>query len=210
MLKRIPASLLIRSGCVLFCLAMATACSPKSRPANFYLLQPVSAAVAVAEETSVGGNIVGVGPVDIPAYLDRPQIVTEGTGAKLRLDEFQRWAEPLRENFSRVLAENLSVLLPSSHIVLFPWNRAITPDYQVEIQIIRFQANEAGVSELKAHWNILRGNQPLLLKEFKVRKPVAGNDFTARVEALSLALGDFSQEIARELQSLNPSRRENR
>ncbi len=184
-------------------LLLAGGCSPKTRPAKFYMLQPIGPSEVRAAATSAGGPaLVGVGPVEIPAYLDRPQIVTGSAGAQLELDEFQRWAEPLRDNFTQVLAENLSLLMPSSRVLPFPWNRNIVPDYQVEVQVMRFHVDAGGNSELKANWSILKQGKPVLLKEFFVQTPLTGGDYEAKVAAQSRALAIFGKEIAKALESL--------
>ena len=173
------------------------ACSSKTRPAKFYLLQPITPSEANNKENEIGGpKLIGVGPVEMPAYLDRPQIVTGGGGAEMQLDEFQRWAEPLRDNITHVLAENLSLLLPASHLLPFPWNRSLALDYQVEVQITRFHVDAGGICELKANWSILRQNKPLLMKEFRGKTKLAGEDYGSKVAAQSRALADFSKTIA--------------
>lgn len=179
-------------------LLLAAGCSPKTRPAKFYLLQPLSRTETPAAAPA-SPALIGLGPVEIPAYLDRPQIVTGGGGAQIQLDEFQRWAEPLRDNLTRVLAENLALLLPSSHVRPFPWNRAIVPDYQVEIQVLRFHVDAAGNGELKANWNILKQNKPIQMKSFQSMVPVDGNAPEAKVAAQGRALAEFSKAIAVEL-----------
>src|SRR5919109_1073251 len=96
-----------------------------SQPSRFYLLSAPPSAEPVPLGTSGGqGATIGVGPVTLPRYLDRPQIVTQTSPYELKLAEFDRWAEALDINFSRVLAENLSLLLPTARVVLAPWPRA--------------------------------------------------------------------------------------
>ena len=174
------------------------ACASKTRPAKFYLLQPIAPAEARDNQrNNIGGpKLIGVGPVEMPAYLDRPQIATGGGGAEMRLDEFQRWAEPLKDNITHVLAENLSLLLPASHLLPFPWNRSLALDYQVEVQITRFHVDADGVCELKANWSILRQNKPVLMKEFREKTQVAGEDYGSKVAAQSRVLAVFSKAIA--------------
>lgn len=182
------------------------ACSPKTRPAKFYLLQPLAKTEAIQQETAHGHpQLIGVGPVEIPAYLDRPQIVTAGSGAEMQLDEFQRWAEPLRDNITQVLAENLKLLMPESHLLPFPWNRNLTLDYQVEIQITRFHVGIDGICELKANWSILKQNKPVLMEEFQERTQASGEDYGAKVAAQSKALADFSKAIKAGIEGVSAS-----
>src|SRR5262245_12059468 len=61
---------------------------------------------------------IAVGPVAVPAMVDRPQIVVVTGPNEVRLDEFNRWAAPLQNNISRVVAENLTVLLGTPRVTL--------------------------------------------------------------------------------------------
>jgi hypothetical protein len=47
--------------------------------------------------------------------------VTGDTHNELQSDTFSQWAEPLETNFARVLAENLSVLLTTERVAVYPW-----------------------------------------------------------------------------------------
>ena len=62
----------------------------------------------------------GFGPVTVPPYLDRPQIVTRTSRAKLVLADFDQWAGPLADTIARVLSEDLSLLVPMERVVLHP------------------------------------------------------------------------------------------
>ncbi|MDD5035473.1 MAG: PqiC family protein [Methylococcaceae bacterium] len=185
---------------IVLLLLLAGGCSPKTGPAKFYLLQPLAQSELRSDLAGWSSpKIIGVGPIDLPAYLDRPQLVTGDGGAQLHLDEFQRWAEPLKDNFTRVLGENLSLQIPASHVMLFPWNRAIVPDYQVEVQVTRFHVDAAGNSELKANWNILRQNKPILMRQFQTRVQSSGENYEAKVAAQSRSVAALSREIVEAL-----------
>jgi uncharacterized lipoprotein YmbA len=188
-------------------LIMAGGCKPNAREVKFYLLQPGSRSEALAAVTeSASPALIGLGPVDIPAYLDRPQIVTGNAGAELQLAEYHRWAEPLRDTIARVLAENLSLSMPASHVLAFPWNRAVNPDFQVVVTVARFHVDADGASELKADWSILRQGKPVLIKAFQTRTVAAGTDYAAKVAAQSRALATFGEEIAAGLKAAADTR----
>ena len=76
-----------------------------TRPTEFYLLTPLPAAVEAEKDLTIG-----VGPLTLVDYLDRPQIVTREKANKVLLNEFHQWAEPLKDNLLRILAMNLSAL----------------------------------------------------------------------------------------------------
>jgi len=90
---------------------------------RYYVLSPLSASEMKTEVLDDQKSVaIGLGPVTFSEYLNRPQIVVRGSGNQLQIAEFARWAEPLVENFSRVLVENLSALLSSDSIVPYDAN----------------------------------------------------------------------------------------
>jgi uncharacterized lipoprotein YmbA len=101
-----------------------------STPSRFYLLNPLAPADGIsAASKAERGPVIGLGPISLPKYLDQPQIVSRASRHQLVLGDFDRWAEPLQENVSRVLAENLSLLIPTDHLLVQEWPRSVTLDY---------------------------------------------------------------------------------
>jgi hypothetical protein len=147
---------------------------------------------------------IGVGPVRIPQYLDRPQIVRRSSQNQLGLAEFAQWAEPLRVNISRVLAENLSILLATKHVSIFPWLRTTKIDYQVIMEITRFDGNPSENALLRARWSIFGedGEAMLVSNSSSYSDPIKANDPEALVAALSRTVEHLSREIARALHAV--------
>src|SRR5882762_7561588 len=115
-------------------LLVLSGCFGSTPPTQFYLLpSPTSVDTAPPSSASQRDLTIGVGPVTLPPYLDRPQIVTRASRAKLVLADFDHWAAPLQDTVTRVLAENLSLLIPTDRVVLYPWPRTKDPDYQVTV-----------------------------------------------------------------------------
>jgi uncharacterized lipoprotein YmbA len=159
---------------------------------------PESAGAAGAEWA------VGVGPVEIPDYLDRQQITTRNGPSRLELAEYDRWAEPLESNVARVLAENLSFLLGTDLVSLFPWSGSTKVDYQVVVDLTRFEGTSEGKVTLAAHWSILDGEKRKVLVARKSYFTESANraDFESMVSAQSRLLGHLSREIASEITAL--------
>ena len=65
--------------------------------------------------------------------------------------------EPLKDNFTRVLAQNLSNLLCIKEISFFPWRKEVPRDYRIEVKIIRFDGSPGDKVILEAWWRILTG-----------------------------------------------------
>jgi len=142
---------------------------------------------------------LGVGPVRLPAYLNRREIVTRVAENRFDVSENDRWAEPLDENFTHVLVQNLSVLLGSDRIITYPWPLDKRPRYRVEIAVFRFEVNSAGEAELTARWAIVdvTNKQEPRFKESRFTRMAKENSTDASVAALSETVADLSREIAR-------------
>ncbi len=141
---------------------------------------------------------LGLKPVKFPAYLDREQLVTRSAQNRFEVSENDRWAEPLEENFTRVLLENLSALLPAEQIVAYPWPSNRNPNYQVEIEVLRFESNRARDAQLLARWTVIDSSNgtPLSFKESRLTRPAKGKSTEAAVAALSETVADLSRQIA--------------
>src|SRR5918999_6548000 len=126
-----------------------------SQPSRFYLLSALPGTeMSTPVASGQPGLTIGVGPVVLPRYLDRPQIATRTSAYELKLAEFERWAEPLDTNFTRVVAENLAALIPSARVTPFPWPRATPPDYQALVEVTHFLSHMGGESLLIADWTL--------------------------------------------------------
>ena len=147
---------------------------------------------------------IGVGPMEFPLSLDRPQIVLRTGPHKFEVNEFQRWAGSLREDFLDVLTINLSILLRSNHVTAHPWEGFFTPDYRIFLDIYAFDGNLGGTVLLAASWTITdgEGRKPLLVRKSIIREPVLGTDYEAYIAAQNRALSTFSQEIVQEIKKL--------
>jgi uncharacterized protein len=176
-----------------------------STPSRFYMLNILAPSPEMPPASQAErGPVIGLGPINFPKYLDRPQIVSRASQHQLALGEFDRWAEPLQENFSSVLAENLSLLIPTDHVLLDNWPRSII-DYQVRVDVLHFDGWLGGESSLIARWNILdRAERELLSRKLHLNTPAAGRDYEAMVVAMNQMLEALSRDIAAAIQRLAP------
>ena len=118
---------IILCGSPLFLAGCAGLGKGTEKASKFYVLDSLLQSETAGQlPTGREGVAVGVGPLKFPELLDRPQIVTRTTRNEVKLAEFQRWAEPLDVNFASTLAENLSLLLSSDRVAVFPWRRSIS------------------------------------------------------------------------------------
>ena len=176
-------------------LAVLTGCATVL-PSRFYILSPVPADMAV--RTTDREAAIGVGPVDLPKYLDRPQIAVRSGAYELLYSETHRWAEALRDNVTDVLAENLALLIPTNQVATYPWGRATVIDYQVMVEVSRFDADANGDVALSASWKLIGGEnrEVIAMKKSTFTVAAGGNDYEQIVAAQSRALAALSREIA--------------
>lgn len=174
-------------------------------PVRFYNLhslaggQQENPAVILSEDTAIG-----VGPVDFPEFLDRPQIVTRKSQNQVDISEFHRWAGSFTGNFTRVLAKNISTLLPSNRVAVYPWADTFSPTYQVKLDVEQFDGRLGEKVFLRINWSVLEleGQNELVVRKSLIEEPVAENNYEALVAAKSNALATLSREIASEIRRL--------
>ncbi len=194
-----------RISTLIFLLIVLGSCS-RTKPSRFYSLHPMSSSGGEHQTTAEKSDLaIGVGPVEFPDYLNRPQIVTRTGPNQLELAEFDRWAEPLRANFSRVLAENLTALLSTDRVIIFPWKKPIPIDYQVEVDVSRFDGMFGGKVTIKVRWTIFgnSGKKVLLVRKSTLSEQTITNDYKEMVAAQSRALTNLSKEIAEAIKNIS-------
>lgn len=145
--------------------------------------------------------LVGVGPVRLPEYLDRPQLVTRTGENRLHVAESHRWIEPLGSNIAWVLAENLTALRGGRPVLVFPWSAGVRIDRQIAVEVINFENEGPSAVMLKARWRVQgAGGEPLTTERLSVHRcALAGSGAEHLVAALNAALAGFSRELAAEL-----------
>jgi len=172
----------------------------KPDPSRFFTLTPLA-----RPEPDTAGSVshpdrvtLGLGPITLPGYLDRDQLVTRISENRLALAENDRWGEPLEENVGRVLSQNLSRLLADDEVTRFPWPSTDRPMYQVEIDVQRFEADTARRARLVARWVLsqVATGEALVVRESRLDRPAEGPSTEDSVASLSELLADFSSEIA--------------
>jgi len=179
----------------------------KTEPSRFYLLSPISATEASARDIPAHPDLaLAIGPIRLPKHLDRAQIVTLSSPNRIELAEFDRWAEPLSENFTRVLAENLSILLGTQRILVRPPSKILPFDYQVAIDVTRFEVARSGMVKLSARWRVLNPSERsmVMMRKSSSDRPILSSGFESTVAAMSDAVAELSRNIADAIRSIQP------
>ncbi len=196
-MKRSFVHVTVRAGLGI-CLMLLGGCA-STAPTSHYVLSPLIAEGTVPSEASCFS--IGIGPIKLPEYVNRQQIVTRMSPNALTLSYFDLWAEPLTESVPRMLAENLSRLLCTREIVFFPWRSSNVPDYRVEAELLTMDGALGKTVSLEAWWSIAYGKTRVTRKA-TYSEPVAGQDYEALAQAHSRTLAALSRDIAGALKQM--------
>jgi len=196
---------------VIFCavLLLVSACSPfgsgtQTRSKNYVLNSLYSEETQpqpVADLSDIG---ILVGPIRMAMYLDRSDIVIRNSQNEIEIVDFAAWAGPLQENFSRVLAENLSLWLNTKKVAIFPGSKIPFFNYNVSMTVTRFDGRPGENAQLRARWVIMdKKRKTLLFNEHTVlTDPTENDSIEALVAAQSRLVAEFSREIAEAIKDL--------
>ncbi len=180
-----------------------SACVRNSPPIHFYMLKPIETSrVMTKAPAGAESPVIGLGPIRVAAYLDRPQMVTALSSQEYKVAEDRRWGEPLSDAVPRVLAENLSNLIPTDKIVLYPWPSKPKVDVQIGVNILEFHEDDAGQVRLTALWTVKVADKEISQKKFTCRQPAPATDYAMIAAAQSECLARFSREITMAVHSL--------
>lgn len=200
-----PTNRAVLAAAVLLMLA-AGGCG-NSPPSDFYVLTPMPQPepAASADESL----IVGVGPVSIPDYLNRAQIVTRAGTNRLDVNEFNRWGGSLVANLASVVAQNLSALLGTDDVHVIPENEPVTPRYRVVVSVTRMDGALGEDVVLDARWIIVGSDNRDQLTSGRTlaRQASNGGGYEAYVQAQSRTLERLSRDIAAAISALMDARR---
>ena len=183
-----------------------TGCVPLKRTPEprFFALRPVAERPDSPASNAAGLGIVGVLPVALPGFLERPQLVAWSAPGEVRVDEFLRWAEPLDASGQRVLTDDLETLLASHRVIRSPWARSTTVQCRVRAELVRFGHQPNGEVELSGRFVVLpaQSERPLLSRDVELRRDPGRADPGRAVEAMSALVADLAAEIAKALGTL--------
>ncbi|NJO67607.1 MAG: membrane integrity-associated transporter subunit PqiC [Rhodospirillales bacterium] len=163
------------SGLLVILLVSGCGSSPST---SFYTLasSPLEGSAAQVVRPALG--VVAVGPVGLPDYVDRPEIVSRSSDYAVSLAPFSQWAGPLDDMVPQVLVEDLTRRLPGTRVVVFPQVSGPNFDYRIAANVTRFDVDTAGLATLSASWQIYqpKDDRALLIesRHFHERLAAAG------------------------------------
>lgn len=185
---------------VMVLMALFLGCASSSEPPAYYGLQ---AMVSASGHPDPNQLTIGVGPVQLPDYLDRSPIVTRLNATRLTVHNSHRWVGSLQSEILRVLSANLKKETAARRVVVFPWGSEFEPDVRYRVTIHAFEGRLADQVRLNATWSLSRYAQDgqVITRDSAVVEAVTGDSFEDLVEAMARALAVMSGEMASALQS---------
>lgn len=177
-------------------LALVAGCmtlGPPPEQTRYYILE---AEASSPDPIRLAVPVLGVGPVRLPAYLDRPEIVTRAGPARLEVASVDRWAAPLDVLLTSALAEDLRAAVPAREVFGWPWPVGASPEWSVSVDVLRFDGEPDGTAILEARWIVRRGGTLANQGVTTARERAAAPEVAATVAALSRAIGALARDIA--------------
>lgn len=170
-------------------LALASCASPE--PAYFTLM------TRPGTPTPGGPRLVEVRRIGLAGYLDRPEIVRNGSDYRLRITTGERWGEPLADMVARVLAEDLTTRLPGSTVFTAASSITADPDATLEMDLQRLDADAAGNAVLLMQVAVTgpKGRARADAQTVRLSVPPASPATVDYVAAVSTALGQLADRI---------------
>ena len=181
-------------------LALAGCLGGPSAPTNFYMLSPLSPSQAGTSPATAEARIrIGLETVVVAQYLDRSEIVVNLDNTAYQLAEFDQWAEPLSDNLTRVLGQNLTNLLGNDSIdVILASETSIPLDYRLEVDVLRLDGNLGDQVTLVAQWALLETEEDdlIVMRRSEYKEPAADETYKGLVLAKSRIVEKLSRDIA--------------
>jgi uncharacterized lipoprotein YmbA len=183
-------------------LAAVVAAGCASTPARFYTL---SSTAAVGSAAPMRATVL-VGPVSIPAAVDRPQFVVQVAPNRVEIDEFNRWAAPLQDGIARVVADDLAVLLGTPDVAIAPM-ATFDATHRVALDVQRLDTLAGEAVVVDTVWTVRRTKDgKTVAGRTNAREAAAGAGFDALASAQSRALGRVSADVAAAIRAMSGGR----
>lgn len=163
---------------------------------NFFVLEPIDIPTVSSKKTTIT-----VYDVNIPDFIDRPQIVLQKPNSpKITISEFNRWATDLNVMIKNTLIADLKSALPNAKII--PLNFGSNYQYVIKINIEELNGWFNDTAHLKINWQILKQSGKVLYSQNLQYTALAGKNYESYVQAQSKLLSNLSQDIAQKLSKM--------
>jgi len=153
------------------------------------------------ERKAAAERVISLGPIRLPDYLDRQEVVTRIGPNQLDIARFDHWSDPLEHNILRAMATQLEAAAPGIRVVPHLWNQELQISHSLLIGFTSFEAHQTEGAQLEAGWAIVDAKQTVLVEgAWKGTVPLDGEGYVAYVAAMSAVLAEFCKVLANELE----------
>jgi hypothetical protein len=188
----------LNRGIALMLGSLLTGCA--TPPTQFYQLESTSPLPATST-TTAKKMLIGIGPLSLPALVDRKQIVTRSENNAIQLAEFHQWATPLQDNVMSVLSKNIAAQQSNAIVRSYPWSVYGEMDYRVIIDISRFDSQLGKSANLEASWAIMSEKNHTIISngQTNIQQPLHDGSYESAVSALNKLLSELSEQLSKAL-----------
>lgn len=197
---RTPLSSVRLAGVIL----VLTGCAGTSPPTSFHTLDAAPAEAALIPPRPALS--LGLGPVELPEMLKRPQLVIRAGASDIELSEFHQWAGDLEDTMTRTMARQLMQGLGTEKVAIYPWPRHRAIEYQMRIDVLRFDGALGGEVFLAGTWTLAdgEGRREITTRAFSFSEHAGGGSHSDLVAAMSRLVARLSAAAAADLMGSIP------
>lgn len=170
-----------------------------TQPARFYTLNAQTPRESVRAPAS---TTIAVDQVTVPDMVDRPQFVLRTGTAQVRIDEYARWAAPLKEQVASVVVANLAQSFPGALVSTSENFGGSTNIFHISVEVQSFESVPGDTATIVVLWTVRasRSGATSSGRAFEQER-VATQNYDDLVDAHSRALASISAEIADAIRS---------
>lgn len=184
---------------------LLSACS-RSPKVNFYTLES-KLMIQTASKNMFKQSVI-IGPITLPEIVDRPQLVLRVAPNRVEISEIDRWAEPLKSEIPRIIADDLGNIIASKWVYSHLQNSGMDPGYRIVLDFTRFEAIKGDAVNVEAKWSMREAlGKTSKSGYFYIREIVKADGYDSVISAYGRALYALSQDLAKELRAETSSNR---
>jgi uncharacterized lipoprotein YmbA len=178
---------------------MVFACRSVTPSVNYYIIDSLAAEKNLSDTVAEPESwTIAIGPVRLPEYVNRVQMVVRNGSSELEVSEFHRWANYPDRLVQQVLEDNLQVLVPGARVMSNPLPVGLKPDVTLAVRFGELVGTADKTMRLRATWTVRGEGEPPTERSWRthISEPISGTGFKALAAAHSRALEALSREIA--------------
>ena len=188
---------LIYTGLLLLAVVLA-GCVGSGMPVHQYTLEVIADREQPRGSGAAIPGMVLIGPVNLPRQYAGSSIVTRPGPGEVHSSATHVWAAPLDGQIASTLARELSLLLTTDRVTVFPGPRFGEKKWPLGLDVRQFSGRPGKDFTCNLTWtlNDLESRKIIKRRGFSLTLPVKGKGYRDYTGAASAALAAFSREMA--------------